>query len=131
MSGDDVEEAKEKELRRADAPPRVAQGNGGDDAYDDERPSGGGDGGGGDDPQPSLDEVDVKNLLRAALKPPKEGAAEIKKGVQKKIREASGGRFFADGWSTAEAPRETYLITAVLMLVIVIAAFLLLGPTFL
>ena len=39
-------------------------------------------------------------------------------GFQKKVRERSGGKFYADGWSTARNPPEfTYLVTGALMLV--------------
>lgn len=76
-----------------------------------------------------LDEVDVKDLLRAALAPPDEDDERLQRGVQKQIREASKGRFYADGWSTAKAPKETFFVTSVLMLVVVLLAWFLLGPT--
>jgi hypothetical protein len=135
MSGDDREDAIEQEPLLAQD--RHGVDEDGDDLDDGDEGDGGDDGGegggGGDDgdePGPSLDEVDVKNLLRAALKPPAEDPNRIKKGVQKKIREASGGRFFGDGWSTATAPRETYLVTGILMLILVALAWLALGPRF-
>ena len=76
-----------------------------------------------------LDEVDVKDLLRAALKPPDEDDDRLQRGVQKQIREGSRGRFYADGWSTAKAPKETFLVTSLLMLIVVVLAWALLGPT--
>jgi hypothetical protein len=134
MSGDDREDAIEQD-RLIAQDRRVVDDEGDDLDEGDDGDGGGGDGGGGggddgDEPGPSLDEVDVKNLLRAALAPPAEDPNRIKKGVQKKIREASGGRFFGDGWSTATAPRETYLVTGILMMIVVVLAWLALGPRF-
>jgi hypothetical protein len=76
-----------------------------------------------------LDEVDVKDLLRAALRPPEEDDERLQRGVQKQIREASRGRFYADGWSTAKAPKETFLVTTLLMLLVIVVTWALLGPT--
>ncbi|MCC6521111.1 MAG: hypothetical protein IT373_00480 [Polyangiaceae bacterium] len=77
-----------------------------------------------------LDDIDVKNLLRKALDPPPQRPATKRtlKAVQKRIRARSGGRFFADGWSTLRGPRVSYLVTAVLMLVLLALAWLLLAP---
>ena len=75
-----------------------------------------------------LDDVDVRDLLRKALEPPKEDAKKIRAGVHTTIRDRSGGRFFSDGWSTESAPVVTFLVTSVLMLVALIALWLLLGP---
>ena len=36
--------------------------------------------------------------------------------------------FYGDGWSTASAPRSTYLITSVLMLVLILIVAILLIP---
>jgi hypothetical protein len=75
-----------------------------------------------------LDEVDVRDLLRAALRPPEEDDEKLRRRVQAQIREGSRGRFYADGWSTAKAPKETFLITSLLMLVVVVLTWALLGP---
>jgi hypothetical protein len=92
----------------------------GDDDFD----SGGGDDGEGVE----LDEVDVKDLLRAAMEAPVSSGRRIADGVHRKIYEASGGRFFADGWSTTPAPRATYIVTSVLMLLVIALAWVLLSP---
>ena len=91
---------------------------------DDEFDSGGGD----DDEGVELDDVDVKDLLRAAMEAPVSSGRRIADGVHRKIYEASGGRFFADGWSTTQAPRATYIVTSVLMLLVIALAWLLLSP---
>ena len=75
-----------------------------------------------------LDDVDVRDLLRKALEPPKEDAAKIRTAVHTTLRDRSGGRFFADGWSTQSAPVLTFLVTSLLMLAVVVALWLLLGP---
>ncbi len=81
-----------------------------------------------DEPAASIDDVDVVHALRSALKPPDPQPHRIQRGVQKRIRDETRGRFFADGWSTAAAPRATFLVTSVLMLLFVIAAYALLSP---
>ncbi|MBI4701482.1 MAG: hypothetical protein HY744_10040 [Deltaproteobacteria bacterium] len=80
------------------------------------------------EPAAEIDAVDVKDLLRRALRPPARPAASILRGVQRRIRQESGGRFFADGWSTATAPRATFLVTALVMLAVVALAWLWLVP---
>jgi hypothetical protein len=82
---------------------------------------------GGD--EPSLDEADMRDLLRSALAPPPGAVApSLLLGVQGKLRRRSRGKFYGDGWSTARAPRSTYLYTSVLMLVMIGLVFLLLIP---
>jgi hypothetical protein len=77
-----------------------------------------------------LDEADeskMRDLLKGALdlehaEPPPD--AQFLRGVQKRLRERSGGKFYADGWSTAKhPPTYTYLWTSVLMLAIVVLAY--------
>lgn len=76
-----------------------------------------------------LDEVDMRDLLRSALAPPPGSVApQILPGVQKKLRHRSRGKFYGDGWSTAKAPRQTYLVTSVVMLVLIGFVFLVLIP---
>lgn len=54
------------------------------------------------------------------------GQSQILRGVQRKIRVRSKGRFFADGWATGT--RVNYLLVALVMLVILVVAFVGLGP---
>lgn len=82
---------------------------------------------GAGDGVPSIDEVDIRDALRAAMKPLPE-KIDITREVQKKIREESDGQFFADGWSTAKSPKETYLVTSIVMLVVVIVIYVLIRP---
>ena len=50
-------------------------------------------------------------------------------GFQRKLRKRSGGKFYADGWSTSkEPPIMTYLITSLIMLALVVSAYLVLRP---
>ena len=72
-------------------------------------------------------ESKMRDLLRGALdlkkeEPPPDSA--FLRGVQKRLRDRSGGKFYADGWSTAKhPPTYTYLWTSVLMLAIVVAVY--------
>jgi hypothetical protein len=76
-----------------------------------------------------LDEVEMRDMLRKALRPPPGAVApELLQGVQKKLRTRSKGKFYGDGWSTARSPRSTYLVTSVLMLVLIGFVFLILLP---
>ena len=82
-----------------------------------------------DFPENEVDEVDLKEALRGALRPPPGAVApQLLRGVQKKLRVRSRGKFYGDGWSTAESPRSTYLVTSAIMLVLVAIVFLVLMP---
>ncbi|MDC3979855.1 hypothetical protein [Polyangium jinanense] len=82
-----------------------------------------------DEDEAPLDEVEVRELLRRALRPPPGAVApSLLGGVQKKLRTRSRGKFYGDGWSTSRSPRSTYLVTSVLMLVLVAFVFLVLLP---
>jgi len=83
------------------------------------------------EPGVELDEVDVRDLLRAALEPPPpkpKQEAVLLKGVQQRLRVRSRGKFYADGWSTSRSPRSTYLITSIFMLILIAFVFLVLIP---
>ena len=76
-----------------------------------------------------LDEVDVRELMRLALEEPPQGEPpDILKGVQGRLRARSRGKFYGDGWSTTRAPRSTYLVTSIVMLVLITFVFLVLIP---
>ena len=60
-----------------------------------------------------LSDKDVPNLLPA---------------VQRKIRQRSRGKFFADGWSTTQT-RVSYVTISLIMLLILGCAYFALGPT--
>jgi hypothetical protein len=79
--------------------------------------------------QAVLDEVDVRDMLRSALAPPPGSVApSLLHGVQRKLRRRSRGKFYGDGWSTARAPRSTYLMTSLVMLALIGFVFLVLIP---
>ncbi len=112
----------------SDAGAGSGSGSGGDDDGDTPAdPAGGGDDEGD---LPDLDEVDVRDLLRRALDEPvgRHSSSDVLSGVQRRLRKETEGRFFADGWSTSTAPRERYVVTSILMLVLIALAWLLLGP---
>lgn len=48
-------------------------------------------------------------------------------GVQRKLRQRSKGKFYADGWSTS-ASRVNYALVAGVMLVVIVAVYLAMGP---
>ena len=83
---------------------------------------------GADAPEPAEAEDSVRSMLRGALR--EEGPPpNVLAGVQKKIRERSRGKFYADGWSPAKhPPRSTYLITSLLMLAVLGLSYALLSP---
>ena len=75
------------------------------------------------------DDDRLRSLVRGAMK--EEGEPpDVLAGFQKKVRERSGGKFYADGWSTSRNPPEfTYLVTGILMLIAVPVLFLMPGFT--
>jgi hypothetical protein len=68
--------------------------------------------------------------LRSALKGgTAEAAPDVLSGFQRKMRERSRGKFYADGWSTSRHPPiNTYLITSLLMLAVLGIIYALLAP---
>ncbi len=48
-------------------------------------------------------------------------------GVQRKLRQRSKGKFYADGWSTSQS-RVNYALVAGVMLVVIVAVYLAMGP---
>jgi hypothetical protein len=82
------------------------------------------------DPDDRAD-ADVRSWLKDALRedPAPEGAVDVLAGVQKKLRERSGGKFYADVWSTAKQPPIlTFLVTSAVMLAIVLITYAVLAP---
>jgi hypothetical protein len=78
-----------------------------------------------DDPESEA----VRDLLKRALAPETlaKGAPDILRGVQRRIRMRSRGKFFADGWSTMHA-RLAYLLVALITLLLVALAYYALLP---
>lgn len=54
---------------------------------------------------------------------------DVLRGVQQKLRERSGGKFYRDGWSTARHPPfATYFITSLMMLAVIGILYAILTP---
>jgi hypothetical protein len=69
----------------------------------------------------------VRSILRRAQiqRPPE---VDLLTGVQRRIRERSRGRFYADGWSRRTSPTSTYIVTSLLMLIILSLVYFVLLP---
>jgi hypothetical protein len=71
----------------------------------------------------------IRDLLRGAATRDAPPEVDVLHSVQRKIRQRSRGRYFADGWSTTrQPPVSTYLVTSLVMLVIVVLVYLVLSP---
>jgi hypothetical protein len=85
----------------------------------------------GGSPDAELDvaaERALREMLRGALPEPS-ATPDLTEGVQQKIRQRSGGKFYSDGWSTAKhPPLNTYLVTSLLMLFVLCIVYALLAP---
>jgi hypothetical protein len=71
----------------------------------------------------------MRQLLKRALSVEalaKESPALVA-GVQRRIRQRSRGRFFADGWGTTQS-RVSYLLVGLMTLTVAVAAYFALGP---
>jgi hypothetical protein len=69
----------------------------------------------------------VRSILRRA-KIRRVPEVDLLPGVQRRIRERSRGRFYADGWSRRGSPTSTYVVTSLLMLVILVIVYFVLVP---
>jgi hypothetical protein len=72
----------------------------------------------------------ISALLKRSLgtkeaEPP--ASKEFLRGVQKRIRTRSRGKFYRDGWSTSSS-RVSYMVVAVAMLIVIAIAYFALGP---
>jgi hypothetical protein len=78
-----------------------------------------------------LDENDpMSALLKRSLDSTEKATPppqDLLRGVQKRIRVRSRGKFYADGWSTSTS-RVSYMLIAALMLLAVALAYFALGP---
>ncbi len=59
---------------------------------------------------------------------PTEADKALLAAVQKKLRQRSKGKFYADGWSTTQS-KVSYALVAIVMLVTILAVYLAMGPT--
>jgi hypothetical protein len=83
-------------------------------------------------PEPQKDseekaEVAVRSILRRA-QIRRHPEVDLLNGVQRRIRERSRGRFYADGWSRRTSPTSTYIVTSILMLVILSLVYFVILP---
>jgi len=72
----------------------------------------------------------IRALLKRSLEGPKSDPTPPKdflRGVQKRIRTRSRGKFYGDGWSTSSS-RVSYMLVATAMLVVIAIAYFALGP---
>ncbi len=76
----------------------------------------------------AADAARLRELMIGALDP-RDSAPDVLRGVQRKLRERSGGKFYADGWTTTRyAPISTYLITSLMMLTFIVFIYFVLHP---
>jgi hypothetical protein len=82
------------------------------------------------DPQSESEEStqeSIRSILRRA-KIRRAPEVDLLNGVQRRIRERSRGRFYADGWSRRTSPTSTYIVTSLLMLIILSLVYFVLLP---
>ncbi len=83
-----------------------------------------------EDPKASQDEA-VQETVRSILhraKIRRTPDVDLLPGVQRRIRERSRGRFYADGWSRRGSATSTYIVTSLLMLFILALVYFVLVP---
>jgi hypothetical protein len=83
------------------------------------------------DPEESPESEAVRALVRRALSDEAIAAGDppdLLRGVQRRIRKRSRGKFFADGWSTSQS-RVGYVLVALVTLLLVAIAYFALSPT--
>lgn len=86
-----------------------------------------------DGESPALKALLQRSLASDAAREPLAQPARAKdqallRAVQKKLRQRSRGKFYADGWSTAQS-RVNYVLVAAIMLATIVAVYVALGPT--
>lgn len=91
-----------------------------------------------EEPAPEVEVPALSALLKRSLSVPEPTANEpaqddaeqeraLVAGVQRKLRQRSKGKFYADGWSTTNS-RVNYALVAGVMLVVIVAVYLAMGP---
>jgi hypothetical protein len=76
------------------------------------------------EPHEDAENEGVRDLVKRALSTDTlaKDTPDILRGVQRRIRMRSRGKFFADGWSTTQA-RHAYLLVAALTLILAAIAY--------
>jgi hypothetical protein len=75
--------------------------------------------------------VKLEAAVRSAFATSVEESAsvDVLRGVQDRLRERSGGKFYGDGWSTTRHPPfSTFFITSLMMLAVVAIIYAILVP---
>ena len=75
-----------------------------------------------------IDDNEIRSLLRQAMRVSDRDPVRVLPGVQRKIRQRSQGKFYADGWSTGGSPSSTYIVTSLLMLAVMLLVVWALTP---
>ncbi|MDX2052900.1 MAG: hypothetical protein SFV15_10945 [Polyangiaceae bacterium] len=76
-----------------------------------------------------VSEAGFQRLLREAMAEEPKPRVDMLHGVQRRIRDRSRGRFYANRWSLQRvSPVLTYLVTALLMLLVLGISYFLLRP---
>lgn len=71
----------------------------------------------------------LQRLLRGAFEAERGESPDVLRGVQRKLRERSGGKFYANGWSTTRyAPISVYFVTSLLMLTFIAFIYFVIHP---
>jgi hypothetical protein len=74
-------------------------------------------------------EDSIRQLLREGGERDIREIPDVLSGVQRKLRQRSRGKFYADGWSTSRHPPiQTYLVTSLVMLAIAGLVYAVLSP---
>jgi len=81
------------------------------------------------DPNEDRQSEAVRRLVKRALAPNSlaKDTPDILRGVQRRLRARSRGKFFRDGWSTSQA-RQAYVLVALATLLLVALAYFALAP---
>jgi hypothetical protein len=81
------------------------------------------------DPEAQATTNAVRDLVKRALSDEALGGQgpDLLRGVQRRIRKRSRGKFFADGWSTTQS-RLGYVLVALVTLLLVAVAYFALSP---
>lgn len=81
------------------------------------------------EPNDDADGLAVRDLVKRALVPGTlaKDTPDILRGVQRRLRTRSHGKFFGDGWSTTQA-RHAHLLIALVTLLLAAIAYYTLVP---
>lgn len=72
---------------------------------------------------------ELPSWMKSALGGADEARVDVLSGVQARLRERSGGKFYRDGWSTSRHPPfATFFITALLMLATIVMIYAIVTP---